>query len=131
MSSDATGSFGAAGPPWPPGPPVPASEPSGTARALATAAFAASFLGVLEAVWILLLGFTAAAQCAGDEEITPAAYLVPALVLLALPVVTFLIRRPRRGPPLAVAVAALVVVLGLDFLGAGWSFVAIFFTDGC
>lgn len=102
-----------------------------TSRSLATAAFALSFVGVLEAVWILLLGFTAAEQCSAADEVPPAAYLGPAAVLLAMPVVTFLLRRQRRGPPLAVAIVALVVVLGLDFLGAGWSFVAIFFTDPC
>lgn len=117
-------------PPPPFGRPAPAA-PVTTARSLATAAFVLSFAGVLEAVWILLLGFAASEQCSGDAEVAPALYLGPAAVLLAMPVVTFLVRGWRRGPPLALAIVALVVVLGLDFLGAGWSFVSIFFTDGC
>ncbi|WP_182379685.1 hypothetical protein [Nocardioides sp. WS12] len=109
----------------------PAAGGGGAARGLATVAFVLSLGGALEAAWILLLGFTAASQCSAANEVDPAAYLVPAVVLLAMPVVTALLRWPWRQPPLAAVIIALVVVCGLDFLGAGWSFVAIFFTDGC
>lgn len=130
MSSDPPETFGAPGPPPPPPPGYPPG-PAGAGRGLATVAFAMSFVGVLEAVWILLLGFTAADQCAPENDIARGFYLGPAVVLLAMPVLTFLLRRARNGPPLALSILAVMAVVGLDFLGAGWSFIAIFWTDPC